>query len=79
MLPEWSSFNKGFNIIRKAETKDLTVINEVYNQAVETKNQTTDITPITTRIRQKWYLDHDVERYPIFVLRNKMKLLVGVL
>ena len=44
-------------MIRKAEIKDLTVINEIYNQAVEAEHQTADITPITMGIRQKWYLD----------------------
>jgi L-amino acid N-acyltransferase YncA len=63
------------DIIRKAEIKDLIVINEIYNQAVDAEHQTADIKTITMDMRQKWYLDHDVKRYPLFVFEKQNKVI----
>lgn len=62
-------------MIRKVEIQDLFVINDIYNQAIEVKHQTADTEPITIEMRQKWYLDHDVESYPIFVFEKQNKIL----
>ena len=62
-------------MIRVAEKRDLVTINNIYNQAVGAKHQTADITPISIENRKKWYLDHDLENYPIFVLERQNSIL----
>lgn len=55
-------------MIRLAKISDLDAINTIFNQAVAAKHQTAALTPITKEQRFKWYQEHDVDRYPIFVL-----------
>ena len=62
-------------MIRKAEIKDLIAINEIYNQSVKAKHQTADITPISIEMRQKWYFEHEVEKYPVFVIEKQNKII----
>ncbi len=61
-------------MIREAKKDDLVVINSIYNQAVEAKYQTADLLPISIEIRQKWFLEHDTETYPIFVSEEQNKI-----
>ena len=60
--------------IRKAKTDDLRIINDIYNQAVVKKYQTADIELITMVSRKLWFINHNVEKYPIFVLENNNKI-----
>ncbi len=54
-------------MIRKAVFDDLGSINEIYNQAIKQKYQTADTSPISMEKRKIWYLNHDTEKYPVFV------------
>lgn len=62
-------------MIRKAEIKDLEAINIIFNQAVEAKHQTAVKNPITLEMQLKWYLEHNVEKYPLFVLEIYDKII----
>ena len=55
--------------IRKAEFKDLIAINEIYNQAVDSKS-TADICHISSENRILWFNQHEPDKYPIFVAEN---------
>jgi len=46
---------------------DLAVINEIYNQAVASKFSTAHTHPISMDERRKWFLEHNSNRYPVFV------------
>ena len=54
-------------MVRKAVFEDMESINEIYNQAVKHKYQTADTFPVSIGEREKWYLNHNTEKYPIFV------------
>ena len=62
-------------MIRKAKIKDLVAINAIYNQAVEVKHQTADTEPVSIKNRQKWFLEHDTENYPVFVFEKQNKII----
>lgn len=53
--------------IRTARKDDLGQIVEIYNQAVEQKFATADLTPITVKDRIKWFEEHTSDKYPIYV------------
>ncbi len=54
--------------IRKVEFDDLATINEIYNQAVKHKYQTADTEIVSLEARKGWFINHNTEKYPIFVL-----------
>ena len=53
--------------IRKAKVQDLEDINSIYNQAVDAKFQTADIAYISIEDRKKWFTEHEVSNYPVYV------------
>ena len=55
-------------MIRLAQISDLDAINTIFNQAVAAKHQTAALTPITDEQRLQWYNEHNVDKYPIFVI-----------
>ena len=52
---------------RIAETTDLPVIVEIYNQAVALKKATAELTPVSVESRKEWLADHTAAQYPVFV------------
>ncbi|MCP3967969.1 MAG: N-acetyltransferase [Lentisphaerae bacterium] len=56
--------------VRFAGNKDLPAIVEIYNQAIEEKNATADITPIELEDRLQWLKDHSPDRYPVWVVEK---------
>ncbi len=54
-------------MIRKATTKDLEAINNIYNQAVLHGYQTADTEIVTIKTRKDWFKNHDLINYPVFV------------
>lgn len=56
--------------IRTAAIEDLKAMVEIYNQAIAVGQKTADITPFTTGDREKWFLDHTPDKYPIWVAEN---------
>ena len=53
--------------IRLAHPADLLRIVDIYNQAIESKRSTADLTPLQVEDRTAWFREHSPERYPIFV------------
>ena len=56
--------------IRIAAPEDLTVINEIYNQAVRQRFCTAHLEQVGMREREQWYAAHDQNIYPVFVVRD---------
>lgn len=54
-------------IIRKAETKDLKQLLEIYNYEVENGVATLDLKPKTLTEWEEWFHNHNVENHPLFV------------
>ena len=54
-------------IIRKAETKDLNQLLEIYNYEVENGVATLDLKPKTLTEWEEWFHNHNVENHPLFV------------
>ena len=63
------------NNIRIARFEDLESIIEIYNQAINSKFETADITEIKTSDRVEWFLNHDPNKYPIFVYEIQGEIL----
>ena len=54
-------------LIRLAIDKDLTVINRIYNQAVEERFCTAHLEPRSLDERREWFRAHDPLTHPVFV------------
>ena len=54
-------------VIRLAHREDLAVINMIYNQAVSQKFCTAHLSSISLKQREKWFEEHDPDRFPVFV------------
>jgi phosphinothricin acetyltransferase len=52
--------------IRLARQGDLPTIVEIYNQAIQTKQSTGDLQPVTVEDRVAWFHAHSPDKYPIF-------------
>jgi len=61
--------------IRKVDFDDLPAVNEIYNQAVRYKHQTSDIDAITLEERKNWFINHTTEKYPVFVLEVRDEII----
>jgi len=62
--------------IRIAEPADLPSIVDIYNQAVPSHRSSATTTPITVEGRKAWFLEHEANRYPIYIASAK-GLVVG--
>lgn len=62
-------------MIRKIEYKDLEAVNEIYNQAVAAKFQTADTEPVSMEERIKWFNEHNLVTYPVFVFEKEDKVI----
>ena len=63
-------------MIRLAKESDIKSINKIYNQAVEAKHQTATLNPLSVEKQKEWFKDHDIKKYPIFVI-EKEGVIVG--
>lgn len=54
--------------IRFAEFVDLKSIIGIYNQAINAGNATADLIELDPNDRKEWFLEHDKDKYPIYVL-----------
>ena len=61
--------------IRFAEIKDLKIIVDIYNQAIKAGNATADLKEINYPERQDWFLEHDKDSYPIYVLEFQKQII----
>ena len=59
-------------IAQKADLKELV---EIYNQAIDAKNRTADLTPFTFAERLNWFASHENEKYPLFVAKINDKVI----
>jgi phosphinothricin acetyltransferase len=53
--------------IRLARETDLTVINEIYNQAVRQRFSTAHLSELGMDQRRAWFSGHDPDRFPVYV------------
>ncbi|MCX7923097.1 MAG: GNAT family N-acetyltransferase [Clostridia bacterium] len=53
--------------IRTAKFEDLHAIVQIYNQAVETKKSTADLTQVEVSDKVKWFYEHESQKHPIYV------------
>jgi L-amino acid N-acyltransferase YncA len=53
--------------IRISEKRDWAEIITIYNQAVEARGATADLTPVSVRSRREWFEAHADRRFPIYV------------
>lgn len=61
--------------IRLATLSDLSVINDIYNQAVRKRYCTADLEEITLDQRKKWFEGHHPDQYPVFVAIENEKVI----
>ena len=62
-------------IIRFAQQDDLPTIVDIYNQAIQTKQSTGDLQPVTVESRVAWFQAHSMEKYPIFVMEEEGRVI----
>jgi len=53
--------------IRTADLSDLLDIVGIYNQAIPSHRSTANTIPWTVESRTKWFMEHEPDKYPIFV------------
>lgn len=53
--------------IRIAQTNDLPIIVDIYNQSIPSKQSTGDTQPLRVEDRTAWFAEHRPEEHPIFV------------
>jgi phosphinothricin acetyltransferase len=63
------------NNIRTAKHEDLASITEIYNQAINSKFETADISEVKASDRVEWFLNHKPNTHPIFVYEVQGKIL----
>ncbi|MBI9058858.1 MAG: N-acetyltransferase [Labilibaculum sp.] len=56
--------------IRLANSSDLSVINEIYNQAVRKRYCTADLDEIDMEERRNWFDSHKPDTHPVFVVEE---------
>lgn len=61
-------------MIRFAEISDLEYINDIYNQAVDSRNSTADLDYISLDERKIWFENHNPHSYPVFVYEKDKKI-----
>jgi len=63
--------------IRDALKEDLVEIVEIYNSNIPSHLATADTQPITIESRLQWFADHSPKKYPLWVVENEDKKIVG--
>ncbi|MBS4012762.1 MAG: N-acetyltransferase [Bacteroidetes bacterium] len=61
-------------ILRLANNQDLPEINEIYNQAIDTRCSTGDHFHVTMEERQQWFENHPPEKCPVIVYEYNGKI-----
>ena len=54
-------------MIRDLNINDLAAVNDIYNQAIETKFSTAHTEPIPMEKRMAWFREYDRVHYPVYV------------
>ena len=63
--------------IRDALKEDLVQIVEIYNSNIPSHLATADTKAITVESRLQWFDDHSPQKYPLWVVENKDKQIIG--
>jgi L-amino acid N-acyltransferase YncA len=63
--------------IRDALKQDLVQIVEIYNSNIPSHLATADTKPITVESRLQWFADHSPQQYPLWVVENEDKQIIG--
>lgn len=61
--------------IRFAEASDLPQIVEIYNQGVAAGNANADDAPVTVDQRVSWFLDHDSNSFPVYIIELDQRII----
>lgn len=61
-------------MIRLAQLSDLKTLTDIYNQAILSKRCTADMDTFTPEERMNWFLDHQNEKYPLYVYEIEGKV-----
>ncbi|MBU1014733.1 MAG: GNAT family N-acetyltransferase [Bacteroidetes bacterium] len=61
--------------IRFAINVDLKCIVDIYNQAIKAGNATADLTELYPSDRKEWFIEHNENEYPIYVLEINKKII----
>lgn len=65
-------------MIREAREDDLKAINDIYNQAVLQGMQTADTEIISLETRKNWFINHDLQNYPVFIYENENEVVAWI-
>jgi phosphinothricin acetyltransferase len=63
--------------IRDALKEDLVQIVEIYNSNIPSHLATADTKAITVESRLQWFTDHSPQKYPLWVVENEDKQIIG--
>ena len=55
---------------RPASIDDISIIDDIYNQAIKHGGQTADAVPLTEERRLSWFDNHSVDKYPISIIEK---------
>lgn len=61
--------------IRFATINDLKSIIDIYNQAINAGNATADLNELNSSDRKEWFLEHNKDKYPIYILEVDDKII----
>ena len=64
--------------IRKANLNDLPEVVEIYNSTIAGRMVTADIEPVSVEERMNWFLDHDNDKRPLFVVIKNDEIVAWV-
>lgn len=69
--------DKGGLHYRDAEHKDLETIVAIYNSTIASRMVTADIEPVTVASREKWFVEHNATKRPLWMIENEEQQIVG--
>ncbi len=61
--------------LRIANKNDWSKIIEIYNQATVTGFSNADTEPVTVKSRKNWFIIHNPDEYPIFIVEKNAKII----
>lgn len=61
-------------IIRLSQTADIRAINDIYNQAIDTRCSTGDLEHYSLEYRKEWFEWHSPDKYPVLVCEIDNKI-----
>lgn len=65
---------QGRAMIRNARLEDLGAIVAIYNAAIPGRLATADTEPVSVGARQRWFLEHSMDRFPLWVLERENRV-----